>query len=294
MRIRLAVPDKHVTADVLDAALEATTRANSALLAAGQRPTVDEMIRSGAVWKPESFTDGEHFDLATEVAKRGWGDCDDWAPALASDLRAEGDVGAHAFVQRSTSAPNRWHALVRTGDGEVLDPSVWAGMRSAKGARPAVHGPMCVVGQRGIVCVPHRGRWLCRVDTPWDREHVSSISGAEDINEALDAALAGAMLTGAAAGLPDTAVVGDVGSFLSDIVNTATSVIPGGGLVKAGAGMASNILDQALGKGGGGGGGGAAAPTPLPGGSGMQSVPLPGGGHLCCNPSTLGPIIVRF
>jgi len=101
MRIQLAIPEKHVTAPVLNGALEAVTRLNESLLKAGDTPTDLELIKAGAIWKPEPPGD-EHFDHGKEIASRGWGDCDDWAPLRAARLRATGeDPGARAVVRKS-------------------------------------------------------------------------------------------------------------------------------------------------------------------------------------------------
>ena len=129
MRIRIAVPEKHVNASILDAALEATTRANEAALKAGDAKPISPFIKAGRVrWKPEPFTDGEHFDLSRQVVERGWGDCDDLAPAYAAELRYTGrDPGARAVVRRS--GPNLWHAVTLLSDGTVKDPSRSAGMQ---------------------------------------------------------------------------------------------------------------------------------------------------------------------
>ena len=80
MRIRLAIPDRLVTPQVLEAALEATTLANQNAIAAGEAPSLTDAIRGGLRWRPEPFMDGEHFDLAATAHRRGWGDCDDLAP----------------------------------------------------------------------------------------------------------------------------------------------------------------------------------------------------------------------
>ena len=207
MRIRIAVPDAHVTPEVLNAALETTTRANHAMLEAGDVPPVSELIRQGAVrWKPEPFTDGEHFDLLPDVAARGWGDCDDLAPALAAELRATGrDPGARAFVRKS--GPKRWHALVKTSDGETIDPSAAAGMYeeqarrrggsvSGAGDAPGVYGAvMPTMAERcGIGIKRAKGRWAARCDLPFAGLPVAICgvafgdTASEAIAEAIDSA----------------------------------------------------------------------------------------------------------
>ena len=154
MRMRIAVPEEHVTPDVIDPALEAVTRLNEHLLATGQTPTSHELIARGARWRPEDPGD-EHFDHGATIASRGWGDCDDWAPLHAATLRATGqDPGAVARV--IPSGPNIFHAIVQKSDGSIDDPSEWAGMRPMRGrAAHAVHG----AGMIDILaCDPHDGR----------------------------------------------------------------------------------------------------------------------------------------
>lgn len=126
MRINLAIPEAHVKAPVLDAALEGVTRLNESLIRAGASPTSHQLIRAGAKWKPEP-PGQEHFDHGALIASRGHGDCDDWAPLHAATLRVTGkDPGATAIVRKS--GPQRWHAIVRRSDGKIEDPSLAAGM----------------------------------------------------------------------------------------------------------------------------------------------------------------------
>lgn len=140
MRIKIGVPDEHVTAEVIDPALEAVTRLNEHMIRSGQTPTSHELIARGAKWRPENMGD-EHFDHGGTIATRGWGDCDDWAPLHAATLRSSGeDVGAIARV--IPSGPNTFHAIVQRSDGTVDDPSIAAGMRPLEGSGHVVgvHG----------------------------------------------------------------------------------------------------------------------------------------------------------
>jgi hypothetical protein len=186
MRIRVAVPEAHVSKPVLDAALESVTRLNEQLLAGNQVPTFDRALRNGLVrWKPEPPGD-EHFDSADRVVARKWGDCDDIAPYQAASLRHTGeDPGAYAEVERS--GPLRWHAVVRRSDGSRDDPSLQAGMRA--GIAPGVFGvagavlpmmcpPQGIHGVNGhvgayllrpqIALRPHFGEIQARADLPWN------------------------------------------------------------------------------------------------------------------------------
>jgi hypothetical protein len=206
MRIRFAVPDAHVTPEILNAALEATTLANQAMLASGEARPISELIKKGKVkWKPEPFTDGEHFDLSDEVQKRGWGDCDDLAPALAAELRETGrDEGARAIVRRS--GPKLWHAVTELTSGEILDPSRAAGMGSKK---QSVSGTsvMGLVDDGAVVGLKRwNGKWASRCDLPIDGEQ-TSVCGLALCGDALDAitgAVESAVVVGGVAGVhPD-------------------------------------------------------------------------------------------
>lgn len=203
MRIRLAIPDHLVTAQALEAALEATTLANQAAIERGEIPLATEAIDSGVKWKPEPFMDGEHFDLGHQVVPRGWGDCDDLAPWLAAELRATGeDPDARPRVYRS--GKNRWHVVTETGDGEILDPSRWAGMGKKSGGS-GVSGVGGVTSRpfarpnNGALCVvPYKGQWWARTDLPWPdgSGHIASMSRARTPEDALDRSVAGAMACG--------------------------------------------------------------------------------------------------
>jgi hypothetical protein len=221
MRLNVAVPEARVTKPVLDAALESVTRLNESLLKDGSVPTAERAIKNGAIWKPEPYED-EHFDHAGIVVKRGWGDCDDWAPYHAASLRHTGkDPGAVAVVRRS--GPRRWHAIVNRSNGTVDDPSIWAGM----GQEHSVHGaslplmwdrPSGVDGiytlQPGIAMRPLQGKWQARVDIPWHTHEgpgggpivptdyaMASLANHVHANQALIRAIEGACRVGIAAGI---------------------------------------------------------------------------------------------
>lgn len=174
MDIQLAVPETHVSADVLDAALEAITRLDEDMIARGAAPTFDHVLAQGGVrWRPEP-PGAERFDNAAIVTARGWGDCDDLAPWHAATLRVTGaDPGATAFAR--PSGPNRWHAVVRRSDGSVDDPSRAAGMGRLEGAAPPVTSPMYRArpGVHGVIVKPAialrriSDGWEARTDLPW-------------------------------------------------------------------------------------------------------------------------------
>jgi len=285
MRIRLAIPDRIVSAPILDAALEATTRAAQAQQVRGEGPTFSDLLRSGVKWRPERFTDGEHFDLPSIVGQRGWGDCDDLAPALAAELR-QVDPGARARVIKS--GPERWHAIVQMSDGTLIDPSKMAGMKGRKGVVGAVTRPMAHSGESAISFTPYRGDWWARTDVPWNDAHVSSTYHDRDLERALDGSIHGAMCVGEGLGWEHAADRSVVGSIFDTVLNAAAGIIPGG---SAALGLAKG-MGILPGGGGGGGGAPAAAPGAPQGSAGTYS--LPGGGRTkaVCSPG--GPIIVRF
>jgi hypothetical protein len=127
MRIRVAVPEDYVEPSVINAALEAVTRIDQAMLANGDAPVFNPE-NPGVKWRPEPPGD-EHFDNVQTVIQRGWGDCDDLAPWRAASLRATGE-DPHAVAIVVPSGPSMFHAIVRRGDGSNDDPSVAAGMRA--------------------------------------------------------------------------------------------------------------------------------------------------------------------
>jgi hypothetical protein len=314
VRIRLAIPDRLVTPQALEAALEATTLANEQAIIHGEVPELTDAIRHGVKWKPEPFTDGEHFDLAHQVAARKWGDCDDLAPWLAGQLRASGE-DPDAVPRVYKTGKDRWHVVVQTGDGQILDPSKWAGM--GKRSAPSSQGVSGMVAQPfarpdgGAMCVvPHRGKWWARCDVPWPdgSGHLASHARARTPEEALDRAVAGAIACGETIDSPlcDRArAVGslllghpdEVGSLFGSLLKGAASFVPGGGAALQAAKMAKSGL-SALSH----GKGKAAPPGSETHPSGSVSVPLeqsdPGHGQhmmLYYHPAYApGPVIARF
>lgn len=266
MRIRLAIPDRLVTPEALEAALEATSLANEQAIIRGEVPPLTEAIKKGVRWKPEPFLDGEHFDLAHQVTARKWGDCDDLAPWLTGELRATGqDPGAVSRVYKS--GPDRWHVVTQLSDGQILDPSKWAGM--GKKSSPSVSGvhamtarPFARTGEGALCCVPHNGQYWSRVDLPFPGAvgHIASHSRAASPEESLYRAVAGAIACGeeidselvdrarlmGAMLLTDLETLdGDeIGSFFGKLIKKAasfgTQFIPGVGPI------ASKLVDQGL------------------------------------------------
>jgi len=277
MRIRLSIPDRLVTPEALEAALEATSLANEQAILNGEIPSLTEAIKKGVRWKPEPFLDGEHFDLAHQVVARNWGDCDDLAPWLTGELRASGqDPGARSRVYKS--GPDRWHVVTETSDGEILDPSRWAGMgrkKSSVSGVGGIHGvhavtarPFARTGEGALCCVPHKGQYWSRVDLPFPdaHGHIASHARSRSPEESLYKAIAGAIACGEQidSDLVDRArmmgamllgdltqvsgeEVGFLGKLLKQAVPFAASFIPGVGpivskVTEAGLNMAEKAM----------------------------------------------------
>lgn len=258
MRIRLAIPDRLVTPEALEAALEATSLANEQAILRGEVPPLTDAIRKGVRWRPEAFADGEHFDLSHVVNDRKWGDCDDLAPWLTGELRATGeDPGARSRVYKS--GPDRWHVVTETSSGEILDPSKWAGMgkKSAPSSVGGVCGmtarPFARMGEGALCCVPHEGRYWSRVDLPFPdaQGHIASHARANTPEESLHRAIAGAIACGEEIdsdlcdrarvmgalllGELDRSEVGfSFGKLLKGVLPAAASFIPGVGPIARG------------------------------------------------------------
>ena len=182
MRIKIAVPEAHVSPDVVDASLEAVTRLDQQMIESGQVPTFDS--QSKVKWQPEPPGD-EHFDNAATVLARGWGDCDDLAPWHAAGLRATGrDPGATARVV--PSGPNTYHAIVQRSDGSIDDPSVKAGMTPLR--RSSVVGGGYVAGyEEGGQLLATCGPLSTRCGPAWAVRQL----GPQDWEARVDAPIAG-------------------------------------------------------------------------------------------------------
>lgn len=269
MRIRLAIPDRLVTPEALEAALEATSLANEQAVLRGEVPHAEDAIRGGVKWKPEPFLDGEHFDLSHVVAARGWGDCDDLAPYLTGSLRASGeDPGARSRVYKT--GPDRWHVVTETSDGQILDPSKWAGMGKKSAAVSGgicgmIDRPFARLGEGALCCVPHDGKYWSRVDLPFPggvAGHIASHAHARTPEASLYRAMAGALACGSEidSELCDRARImgamllsntdletlngeGEIGSFfgklLKKVVPFAAGFIPGVGPIASSASKAA-------------------------------------------------------
>lgn len=159
MRIQVTIPGEP-NEETLGIALEAATRLAQHDLAHGDIPPIEDAIKGGIRWQEEP-PGQESFDKPSTVLMRGWGDCDDLAPWLAAEMReTDFDPGASAIAVRS--GPQRWHAIVRGSEGDIYDPSVWAGMSmNGIGGRCACTKPLN--GSKPALAIGRRG---VRVDVP--------------------------------------------------------------------------------------------------------------------------------
>ena len=148
----------------------------------------------------------ESFDNAQEVWRRGWGDCDDLAPYHAASLRVTGvDPGAAAKVIRT--GPNTWHALVQRSNGDMDDPSAWAGCRYPT-ARSLPSRDPSMEDASGLSPLLHRiGAWYARANMPWRGTPwaVSGIAAACSPEDAIEQAIAGVCVVGVVNGIADPA-----------------------------------------------------------------------------------------
>jgi len=222
MRLNIAVPEAHVDAPVLDAALESVTRLNESMLDKNEIPSFERGLKHGVKWQPEP-PGGEHFDHGRQVLERGWGDCDDLAPWHAASLRHSGeDPGARAVVRKS--GKKMWHAVVQRTDGSIDDPSRRAGMGQpheyAGATVPLMHAPVSGVNGAYIIrpqlaLRPVYGGYQARADLPWHyREDADakpsptdyamvSLHSSPVASTALVGAIMGAIEVGEAAGIAD-------------------------------------------------------------------------------------------
>jgi len=317
-----------VNADVLDAALETSTRANEALFEGDKIPLLTSLIKRGKIrWQPERFKDGEHFDLATQAGPRGWGDCDDLAPWLAAELRATGrDPGAAAVAKKS--GRNKWHAVVRASDGRILDPSKWAGMHGGESSIVgAVQTSMARPGGGALGIRGYSGSVAARCDLPVEGSDlfISGVCLDDDMESAVSGALDAALCCGELSGAVEpTAALrawclrhlmsGMAPDVLADEL-AASELIPEDwrldgadesdiGFLPALAAlapsvmpMASGLLSSVMPGGGGKAKGGGAAPAGPASPPAMAAATPGGGAPITVTPyssSPGNPIIVRF
>ena len=206
--------------------------ANEQAIKHGEVPPLTEAISAGVRWRPEPFKDGEHFDLAEVVTGRGWGDCDDLAPWLAGELRATGeDPGARPRVYQS--GPGRWHVVTETSDGEILDPSKWAGMDRYKRTHGGVSGgivgmiarPFARPHDGALAVMPRGGQFWARCDIPipGTQAHLASHARSNNPEQSISRAIAGAIDCGRGIGgvdverlsLAGTVLLGDSDDLVS-------------------------------------------------------------------------------
>jgi hypothetical protein len=128
-RATLVIPTGAAT---FQAALEGLVRVNELLIKQHKLPD----IYCGLIRYERE--DQEVWRTAQEVARSGFGDCEDLACYLAAQLRVTGvDPGAAPPVRPSSSG---YHALVTRSDGTTEDPSAKLGM----------NGPMAITRTRFV------------------------------------------------------------------------------------------------------------------------------------------------
>jgi len=210
VRLRIAIPEENVRADVLESAAEAVTRLDEQLLRSGTVPSAETGItRHRIKWEREPPGE-ERFDHAGTVMGRGWGDCDDLAPWHAASLRVSGeDPGAR--VRIIPSGYKKFHAMVQRSDGSYEDPSIEAGMPTKRksgevGIAPAVCGVMFHTARPQIAL--KRGAsnlWYARADLPWGNSgyNLSSLHGERHPIDAVSRSIEGVCCVGEAAGIVD-------------------------------------------------------------------------------------------
>lgn len=216
MRIRLTLPKEHVDEDTLGRALEASTAVAQKQLQTGTIPPLEDAIEQGLVkWKPEPASQGfEGFDLPKDVLARGWGDCDDLAAWWAAELRESGaDPDAMPIVYQS--GKNRWHAIVQRGNGDLDDPSQWAGMGKPGSPLPVTdpmhrdQGGFSTVGFKRLPSGAAKARW----DVPLYRSATGHVVGVaieragDDFLDALSRLSSGALSVLALWGAPEDVLV---------------------------------------------------------------------------------------
>lgn len=121
MRVLITVPDD---APSLRAAL--TLALAFAVRDLQANPRLPKLYRSGVWYAREPALGVDHFAMPSEVARQGWGDCDDLALWAAAALRLK---GIRATVDVVRSGERLWHAVVRLPNGQTIDPSKRLGMR---------------------------------------------------------------------------------------------------------------------------------------------------------------------
>lgn len=89
------------------------------------RNKLPPLYSAGVRYTRES-SGAERWQLPSETARRGLGDCEDLAVWRVAELRAQGEP---AKLLLSKSGPRLWHALVRRGNGTTEDPSARLGMK---------------------------------------------------------------------------------------------------------------------------------------------------------------------
>lgn len=117
---RLHIP---TSAAFYDAALSGLQSLDEEILREGLAPA--SLYDTGARYKTEPRETWRH---AMDVAREGWGDCEDLAAYRAAELNVSGeDPGARVMTYKT--GPKRYHAVVERSGGVIEDPSANLGMK---------------------------------------------------------------------------------------------------------------------------------------------------------------------
>jgi hypothetical protein len=95
-------------------------------------PQTPLLYRSGVRYRNEPQGQGfEDFALIPAIYARGWGDCDDLAPARVAELRERFSEPANISIlwKRMGGGGKLFHIVVRRADGSIEDPSKLLGMK---------------------------------------------------------------------------------------------------------------------------------------------------------------------
>ena len=93
-------------------------------------PNTPRLYRAGVRYQEEPDDGIEEFASIPAIYARGWGDCDDLAPARVAELREQGEKATIRVQWRASPNGHKlYHVLVRRGDGSIEDPSAILGMK---------------------------------------------------------------------------------------------------------------------------------------------------------------------
>lgn len=133
--MRLSGRFRAYSVDEVGDLLSGLVRQNVRQLREGERP-ISEALRPDVSGRRRlSYIrrdDDESWWSIRDLWRRGGGDCEDLAAALAAELRVFHGLKAHVHLYRVRAG--LWHAVVRVlvnGQWKKMDPSRWGGMGEA-------------------------------------------------------------------------------------------------------------------------------------------------------------------